>query len=150
MFRVAYTGVREQGSVTILGLIVIMLLGVMGSGLIILSKIDVEIAANHRDGISAQYLAEAGVKWAIIKLKTDPDFIIQTETNNNLTTTKILDTKASSEIYQVTTGPDSKTNNKAIRLIRSIGTINTSKRQVTAQVLLPINKTDPLEIIWDN
>jgi Tfp pilus assembly protein PilX len=150
MLRVAYAGVRERGSVTILGLIAIMLLGVMGSGLIMLSKIDVEIAANHRDGISAQYLAEAGVRWAIVKLKTDPDFIFQTGTNNNVTTTKFLDTKASSEIYQVTTGPDSKTSNKAIRLIRSIGMVNKAKRQITAQVQLPTNKTDPLKIIWDN
>jgi polysaccharide pyruvyl transferase WcaK-like protein len=140
---------NEQGSVAVLGLIAIMLLVVMGSGLLILSNIDLEIAANHRDGISAQYLAEAGIQWAIVQLKIDTNFIIQTGANN-VTNTENLDTKTFSGVYQVTTGPDSKTNNQNIRLIRSIGTVNKAKRQTTAQVLLPINKTDPLAIIWGN
>jgi Tfp pilus assembly protein PilX len=147
MFKVAYVRTKERGSVAILGLITMMLLLVMSSGLIRLSNIDLEIAANHRDGISAQYLAEAGVQWAIVKLKTDTDFITQTGANH-VTTTKIFDTKTN--FYQVKIGPDSKTSNKDIRLIRSTGTVNKAKRQITAQVLLPINKTDPLEIIWDN
>jgi len=144
----AYIRVKERGSVAILGLIAMMLLLVMGSGMLILSNIDLEIAANHRDGISAQYLAEAGVQWAIVQLKTNTDFIIQTGVNN-VTTTENLDTKTFSGVYKVTTGPDSKTNNQGIRLIRSIGTVNKAKRQITAKVLLATNKTDPLEIIWD-
>lgn len=140
---------KEQGSVAILGLIAMMLLVVMGSGLLILSNADLEIAANHRDGISAQYLAEAGIQWAIIQLKIDANYIIQTGVNN-ITTTEDLDTKTFYGVYQVTTGPDSKASNQNIRLIRSIGTVNKAKRQITAQILLPTSKIDPLTIIWDN
>lgn len=141
---------RERGSAAILGLIAMMLLGIISSGLIMLSTIDLEIAAVHRDGVAAQYLAEAGVQWAIIKLKTDTNFLIQTEATNNVTTSKTSDTKTNSGIYKVTTEPDSKTSNKSIRLIRSIGTVNNAYRQITVQIQLPENATDSIKIIWDN
>jgi type II secretory pathway component PulK len=76
----------ERGSVAVLGLIVMMILVVMGAGIVTLSNIDVALAANHRDGVAAQYLAEAGAQWAIAKLKTDKDFTSQTETQKNITT----------------------------------------------------------------
>lgn len=146
---VAYIRGQEHGSVAILGLITMMLLGIIGSGFLMLSKIDIEIAGNHRDGIAAQYLAEAGVQLSIVKLKTDPNFVIQTGANN-ITITNILDFEANSQIYKVTTGPDNQTSNKDIRLIRSIGTVNKAKRQVTAHVFLSKNQVEALKIIWGN
>ncbi len=138
----------QRGSATLLALIVTVLLGAMGATLLMLSMTDLQIANNHRDGIAAQYLAESGVQLAIVKLKVDPNFVIQTGVNN-ITITNILDYEANSKIYKVTIGPDSQTSNKDIRFIRSIGTVNKAKRQVTAQIFLPTNPANPLKIIWD-
>lgn len=144
----SYARAQERGSVAILGLMVMMLLGVIGSGLLLLSKVDVEIATNHRDGIAAQYLAEAGVQLALVKLRTDINFIRETGTNN-VTTTKNFNTGLTRK-YTITTGPDSNSSNDEMRFIRSIGSVNKAHRQITAQILLPAYLSDSLKIIWSN
>ncbi|MDF2634694.1 MAG: hypothetical protein K0R78_1568 [Pelosinus sp.] len=141
---------NERGSVAVLGLIAMMLLGVIGAGMVTLSNIDVTIAANHRDGVAAQYLAEAGALWAIVKLKTDNDFVIKTETQKDITTYKIDDKPPILGSYTVTTKFAPKIFNKNQRLITSIGTVNKAKRQITVQILWLTDQADSFEIIWNN
>lgn len=141
---------NERGSVAVLGLIALMLLGVMGAGMMALSNVDIAIAENHRDGVAAQYLAEAGAQWAIAKLKTDKDFISQTETQINVTTYSIDGTPYTLGSYTVTTKHDPKMLNENQRLITSIGSINKAKRQITVQVVWLTNNRDSFEAIWNN
>lgn len=128
----------ERGSATLLGIIAMMLLGLIGLGMMTRSTIELEIATNHRDGVAAQYLAEAGVQWAVAKLKTDDEFISQTESKDFIITSEIFGALSPIGSYNVKTGPDSKTSGKNVRLIRSIGTVNKAKRQIIVKILLPI------------
>jgi Tfp pilus assembly protein PilX len=141
---------NERGSVAVLGLIALMLLGVMGAGMMALSIVDIAIAENHRDGVAAQYLAEAGAQWAIAKLKTDKDFTSQTETQINVTTYSIDENPNTLGSYTVTTERDPKMLNENQRLITSIGSINKAKRQITVQVVWLTNNRDSFEAIWNN
>jgi hypothetical protein len=59
----------QQGSAGILALISMALLGVLGTAYVAMSSTEVSTGAQYRDGISAQYLAEAGGRWAAIQLK---------------------------------------------------------------------------------
>jgi hypothetical protein len=129
---------NERGSATLLGIIAMMLLGLIGLGMMTRSRIELEIATNHRDGAAAQYVAEAGIQWAITKLKIDDEFINQTASKDIITTSEILGTLSPIGSYNVKIGPDSKTTNKNVRLIRSIGTVNKAKRQIIVKVLLPV------------
>ena len=66
----------RRGSVGILSLITMALLGVIGSAFVLLSSTEVRTGAQYRDGVSAQYLAEAGARWAAVQLKTQTGTII--------------------------------------------------------------------------
>ncbi|GMA99443.1 hypothetical protein [Pelosinus sp. IPA-1] len=129
---------NERGSAALLGIIAMMLLGLIGIGMMTRSRIELEVATNHRDGVAAQYVAEAGIQWAITKLKIDDEFKGQTESKDFITTSEILGTLSPIGSYNVKIGPDSKTTNKNVRLIRSIGTVNKAKRQINVKILLPV------------
>lgn len=128
---------RERGSATVMGIVLMLLLACMGAALLLLSKTNLEIAASRRDGIAAQYLAEAGVQIAVIKLKTDPGFILQTETKSSIMT-RDFDSGAAVKNYTVATGPVPGSMNKDERIIISTGTVNKASRQIIANVLLPM------------
>jgi len=140
----------ERGLAAVLALIAMMLLGIMGIGLMGLSKIDIEIAANHRDGVAAQYVAEGGIQWAIVQLKTDPDFVIETKIQKNVTTYVIDKNGSTFASCTVTTTLKSTTNDENLRVVTSIGSVNKAKRQISTQIRLPAGKEDPLEVIWDD
>lgn len=140
----------ERGLVAILGLIAMMLLAVMGAGMVTLSNIDTAIAANHRDGVTAQYVAEAGAQWAIARLKTDKDFISKTEKQKDITIYRINEKGSTHGSYTVTTEFAPKTLSKNQRLITSIGTVNQAKRQITVQILWLTDQIDSFEVIWNN
>lgn len=141
----------QRGSAAILGLIMMMLLGSMGATLLMLSKTDLQIATNHRDGIAAQYLAEAGIQYAVAKLKTDLDFVSQTESKKLSTTSVSLGAMPTTGNYTVQTGPDPEINNTKIRLITATGIVNQAKRQINAQITLPMQSdvVRPYVIIWN-
>ena len=143
---------REQGAVTLFGIIMIMLLSAMGATLLALSKTDIEIASNHRDGIAAQYLAEAGVQYAITRLKTDQDFVNQTGLGNYSITSESLGDAINNGSYRVEIGPDSVTTNKNNRIITAVGAVNQAKRQVIVTITMPtsIGEGKPFVIIWEN
>ena len=125
----------ERGSVALLSMIMMLLLSLLGAALLMLSKTDLQIATNQRDGMAAQYLAEAGIQCAIVKLRTDPDFVIQTreskvDTSESLGTTTIVN-------YTVQKGPNSSVPNESTRLITATGDVNQARRQITVNVTLP-------------
>lgn len=59
----------QQGSAGILAMISMALLGVLGTAYVAMSSSEVSTGAQYRDGVAAQYLAEAGGRWAAIQLK---------------------------------------------------------------------------------
>lgn len=65
---------NQGGSASVLALVAILFLGVLGSSFIGLSSTEVNMAANYRDGIAAQYLAEAGARRAIVELSKNPNW----------------------------------------------------------------------------
>lgn len=60
--------IEEKGSVGILSVIVMLLLGVVGAAYISLSSTEVSSSASYRNGVAAQFLAEAGARRAIVEL----------------------------------------------------------------------------------
>lgn len=142
----------ERGSAVILVIIMILLLSSLGTTLLMLSKTDMQIAANHRDGIAAQYLAEAGIQQGITKLKNDNNFVEQTKLGLQVITSEYLGTIPTGGSYTVKTGPDFTTTNVNTRLITAIGIVNQAKRQVSANITLPDKATEnsPFIIIWNN
>lgn len=82
-----YRCLREQGSASIVAIIVMTLLIALGGAFITLSSTEVEISKDYRNGVAAQYLAEAGVHWAIVKLKTDAVFVTSTGNATGVTVT---------------------------------------------------------------
>ena len=65
----------RQGSAGILALISMALLGVLGMAYVAMSSSEVSTGAQYRDGVAAQYLAEAGGRWAAIQLKNKALFV---------------------------------------------------------------------------
>jgi hypothetical protein len=103
-----------------------------------LTSSESNISANFRDGIAAQYLAEAGVQHAIVKLKTDTSFVTATQVStiaaaNTLNSSAAKNSGATAGSYTVTvTGAGN------VRKIISTGTVNTSimpAREVFIQAL---------------
>lgn len=65
---------NRQGSASIVALVAMLFLGVLGSAFIAVSSTEVNMAANYRDGIAAQYLAEAGARRSIVELSKNPNW----------------------------------------------------------------------------
>ncbi len=59
----------QRGAAAMLAIIVIAFLTIIGSGFTFLSSTDVRTAASYRDGVMAQYLAEAGAKRAVSEMR---------------------------------------------------------------------------------
>ena len=126
----------ERGSVALLSMIMMLLLSLLGAALLMLSKTDLQIATNQRDGMAAQYLAEAGIQCAITKLRTDPDFVIQTR-EGKVTASESLGTTTAIVNYTVQKDPNSSAPNESTRLITATGDVNQARRQITVNVTLP-------------
>lgn len=63
---------NQCGSAGMLAIAVMLVFGVLGSSFSVVSSREVTMAANYRDGIAAQYLAEAGARRAIVELSKNP------------------------------------------------------------------------------
>lgn len=143
---------NERGSATLSGILMMLLLGAMGATLLLLSNTDIQIAANQRDGMAAQYWAEAGVQAAVTKLKTDTEFVSQTEKYLHKDVADLPSTIAGVGSYTVQTGPDTTSTNKNLRLIVATGRVNQANRQVSAHITLPKPGDDlkTLAIVWNS
>ncbi len=141
----------QRGSVAILSLILILLLGSLGSFLLMSSTTELKIATNERDGITAQYLAEAGIQWTIVKLKTNPTFVEETKAEKYVIHKSFSELTPTPGSYTIEVTPGSPIPNGQIRYIRATGAVNHAKRQVFAQITLPQteSKTCPLQVIWN-
>ncbi|MPM29712.1 hypothetical protein SDC9_76252 [bioreactor metagenome] len=123
----------QQGSAGIYALLCMILLTIIGGAFITMTSTEVLTAANYRDGVAAQYLAEAGVQDAIVKLKTNDNGIVDsTKTQLKKFPTVIKnDNSATQGMYSVTI-----IGNGNLRTITSTGTVNSAKRQLIVTVQL--------------
>lgn len=126
---------NERGMVTICGLIVMLLLTSLGTTLLMLSNTDLKIATNHRDGLAAQYLAEAGIQYAMTKLQTNTEFFSETENECYTMNAEYLSVFPPGN-YTVQTGPDPKSPSKERRLVVATGVVNGIQRQMLAKPTL--------------
>lgn len=135
-----------------MGLIIMMLLGSMGTALVLLSKTDMEIATNYRDGMAAQYLAEAGIHHGASKLTNDHEFVSKTGINNYVITSESLGIMPLVGRYTVQIGPASQPANPNTRLIIATGIIHKAQRQVVATITLPTatGGLNSMIIMWNN
>ncbi|MGI6091436.1 MAG: hypothetical protein GX348_04625 [Veillonellaceae bacterium] len=74
----------QQGSVSILALLAMMLLLALGGTMLSVSSAEVRTAASFRDGVAAQYAAEAGAKKALLALSTNNGTLPETIHNQPL------------------------------------------------------------------
>ena len=137
---------NQRGSITVLGIIMMLLLGSMGATLVMLCITHLQIATNHRDGIAAQYWAEAGMEDGIAILKTNEDFVNQTQIHTQVFTVKIPNPSSTIISYTVQTGPDPKATAANTRLIIATASVNKVHRQLIAHITLP-TPGDPLKKI---
>jgi hypothetical protein len=112
---------KEQGSVLLMTLFVMMLLLFLGGVLTRLAGTELEISGKFSDGIAAFYAAEAGVKRALVEVD---NHTIQ----NNFT--EILESGS----YDVTIKDGSSKNTK---VITAVGKKNGAVRKAVAYVFLP-------------
>lgn len=138
----------QRGSAAVLSLIVAALLGMAGIACFMLSLTEHDIALGHGNGITAQYLAEAGVQHALVRLKTDPWFAV-TSGSAKVTLNSTGHTSSAGTYQVIVTGSgDSRT-------ITSVGIAAQAKRQlvVTLDVVSPANGKKQAEILitaWKN
>lgn len=142
----------EQGSIAVVSIVIMMLLSIMGMALLALSQTEAEIAVNHRDGIAAQYVAEAGIQEAVSRLKTDPDFVSQTEEKAYHAAVKSLGTRPAAGSYTVEIEPDVQGVMQNSRKITAVGRVNEVKRRVIAYITLPMptDEENSYKMIWKN
>ena len=67
---------QRQGSAGILALLTMAMLGALGAAFVVMSSTEVSTGAVYRDGVSAQYLAEAGARWAALQVKNNVSAVI--------------------------------------------------------------------------
>lgn len=65
----------NSGAAAILSVIVMAVLAILGGAYIFLTNSELAMTTIYRDGIAAQYLAEAGAKQAIVGLADDPNWV---------------------------------------------------------------------------
>lgn len=128
---------QSRGSAAITALIVMSILAIVGTAAAVLSSTEGAIAAGYRDGIAAQYLAEAGALWAITQLKKENSVVI-----TNIQTTgeykAVSSTKnsgATTGTYQISIANPDFPQDKGSRTITSVGVISVSKAARTVGLL---------------
>ncbi len=109
---------RQRGSAGITALLVMMLLLTIGGAMLTISSNEVRAAANYRDGIAAQYAAEAGAKRAMVELN-----------KNNGQWSSSITGQIGNGSYTV-----SMEKQGLNRILTSIGTVNNAKRQVVLSI----------------
>lgn len=140
MLLMIFSQQRERGSAAIAAVIAMIVLGLLGTAFVTLSTSELRIATSYRDGVSAQYLAEAGALWARIQLRSDVDKDLRTYPDGDKRLTKTENKIPGS--YTVTISRDK--DNPDLRKIVSVGTVNGAKRTVSLEVNL---KKNPISIL---
>lgn len=128
---------HEKGFISIFILLVTSVLAMIVAILIYMAIGHNQNVLASTNGVKAQYLAEAGLKHAITKLKFDKEFSQENPTTltKSMQISLISSTNTFSEgIYKVYIyGTNSK------RTIISIGTVKTVEKQIVATIQLETN-----------
>lgn len=137
----------DSGSVVILALIVMTLLLSLGGAFITLSSTEADISRDYCKGVAAQYLAEAGVHWAIVKLKTETDFVAKTGTSPGDTTTSAAKNEGTPTEGSYTVKVAGSGINRVITSTGIVGSGKTAAtRQIILHVTLPATSTSGISI----
>ena len=124
----------KKGFALLTVVLLLAILGVLGSSFVIITLGDLRIAESQENGIKAHYRAEAGIDKAIWKLDNDSTWKDNFETNPTWTAT-LVENDYSISIRNLSLGRAE---------ITSTGTINSGKRVVKATVSKALGGiTDP-------
>jgi hypothetical protein len=115
-----------------------LLLGVVGAAYIALSSAEVTSAANYRDGIAAQYLAEAGARRAIVELDKNSAWAGVSEWEE-------MGSGVAKGKYKVTIAG---TQNN--RTVTSTGVVGNAARKIELILTLANGNTFPYPVFSDN
>jgi len=129
---------KNRGSAGIAALIMMTILLSAGTAAIILSSTESTIAGGYRDGIAAQYLAEAGALWALTQLKKENSEVItniQTTGEYKAISSTNKNSGATKGLYQVSIKNPDYPQDKGSRVITAIGTVSASKAARTVGLL---------------
>jgi len=134
---------NQTGVGLISSMIILSLVLVLGGCLLKISATGFDISTSFSEGVKAQYIAEAGVKHAIIKLKNDNAFVKETEYKAILQSSKNDFTKGEYKVYI--------TGNENRRTVLAIGKVNKSKRKISVAIDLPTANNNEFKVInWNN
>jgi len=134
---------NQTGVGLISSMIILSLALVLGICLLKISATGFEISTSFSEGVKAQYIAEAGVKHAIIKLKNDDEFVKKTEDKAIIQSSKNDFIKGDYKVYI--------TGNENRRTVISIGKVNKSKRKISVAIELPTATNNGFKVInWNN
>ncbi len=150
----------QSGSVGILAIIVLALLGVLGAGLVLRTASESSMAALYRDGVAAQALAESGARWGkMLFYDKETRDTIMAETDSAPKTyvnfgqaEAVLGSGATAGTVKVTIGRDPQdSGNPAKREIRSAAQVGPAYRQMVLSIGLP-GMEDPASAAdtWSN
>ena len=111
---------NKCGSAAVATIIALSILAGLGGMLARLAKTEMDTAINFRDGIAAQYVAEAGLRRALVVLykSSNPDGL-----------TEIINRNGLAGSYRITT-----TGEGAALRVRSVGQVGAAKRSASALV----------------
>jgi hypothetical protein len=118
---------ERRGSAALAAVISLSILVCLGGMVARLMKTEIDSTINFRDGISAQYVAEAGLRRALVVLYTNRNL-------NGLTESVVRDSFSGS--YQVVT--DTEGNNLRVR---SVGKVGDARRTASVLVHLALDPT---------
>ena len=118
---------QQRGSALLAALVIVLVLGLFGGAFVALTTSETGMAASYRDGVAAEYLAEAGALYARVKLKTDKSFRTLTDSDApTLLPAVTKNTGATTGTYTVSV--TRYANNPLKREIVSTGTVGSAKR----------------------
>lgn len=144
MQNIKAVSTNQYGSVGIMALILMLLIGVIGTGMYNLSTTDLKINNNLADGVKAQYLAEEGVQYISVRLAQESVLADRTGTLYE----KVFNLKGKSDIKL--TSPVTKGNGSYSYVISWPGTVanpfmivtgrvNSAYRTITRTIIMPSN-----------
>ncbi|MBP2631117.1 MAG: hypothetical protein H6Q70_1745 [Firmicutes bacterium] len=134
---------NQTGLGLISSMIILSVILLLGSCLLKISATGFDIATSFSEGVKAQYIAEAGIKHAIIKLKNDSEFVKETENKAILQSSKNDFTEGQYKVY--INGDENQ------RTVLSIGKVNNSRRKLSVVINLPNATNNEFKIInWNN
>jgi len=146
--RIREGNLRCKGSAGILALLTMAILGALGAAYVAISSSEVSTGAVYRDGVSAQYLAEAGSRWAALQVKNKVGTVV---TDSNTATgatysSGALGTSPSGGSYTVTIRRDpANPNDSNRRQVSVVGTVGPAKRKIVYAIVMASGGGLPLQ-----